>query len=262
MNKPFKDNATFRGNMIKSYGNLIIELPDNFDRWFGTKVVVLPGLEDSFRVVGVDRYQEIENKFRNVLEMPPTEAKTVDSVSIMLQGYETVITDEGYLKMHPRASGDFRDLMCINGGWDITIMNNFDECECGVNTCEKCILVNCKNPFCGMHPLYKKIYQREELLKGNLANDKRAELESQIQKLSNYLKIIEGVELNLADYQENADFEVLGERFKIKYFPNMHDMYRTSKCNLEDQLQSIADAWHEGSISSAAIAFESDLRHL
>lgn len=262
MNKPFKDNTTFRGNMIKSHGNIIIELPDNFDRWFGTKVVVLPGLEDSFRVVSVEKYQEIENKFRETLEIPLIEAKTVDPVSIMLQGYETVITNDGHLKMHPKASGDFRDLMFINGGWDITIMRNFKECKCDDRACGKCILVNCKDPFCSMHSIHKKISQRDKLLKGNLADDVKADLESQIQKLSNYLKIIEGVELNLADYEENADFEILGERFKIRYFPNMYDMYRTSKYNLENQLQSIADAWHEGSVISAAIAFESDMKYL
>lgn len=62
---------------------------------------------------------------------------------------------------------------------------------------------------------------------------------------------------------ENTEtFEVFGERFEIKYFPNLHAMFKANKLNLEEQLRSIADAWHEGSINSAAIALESDLNKL
>lgn len=56
-------------------------------------------------------------------------------------------------------------------------------------------------------------------------------------------------------------FEILGEVFEIKYFPDLYAMFKANKTNLEEQLRSIADAWHEGNIGSAAIALESDLNH-
>ncbi|HEY4499081.1 MAG TPA: hypothetical protein VJH94_03400 [Candidatus Paceibacterota bacterium] len=56
-------------------------------------------------------------------------------------------------------------------------------------------------------------------------------------------------------------FIVLGETFSVEHFPNLFQMYQTSPENLERQLQGIADAWHEGKIVSAAVAFESDLAH-
>ena len=62
--------------------------------------------------------------------------------------------------------------------------------------------------------------------------------------------------------RDGESFEVLGEKFSVEHFPILYDMYQTSKPNLERQLKSIADVCHEGSISSAAVAFESDLSKL
>ena len=56
-------------------------------------------------------------------------------------------------------------------------------------------------------------------------------------------------------------FTVLGETFGVEHFPRMYDMFKTSPDNLERQLKSIANAWHEGSIVGAAQAFESDMGH-
>ncbi|KKW08293.1 MAG: hypothetical protein UY44_C0012G0007 [Candidatus Kaiserbacteria bacterium GW2011_GWA2_49_19] len=68
--------------------------------------------------------------------------------------------------------------------------------------------------------------------------------------------------MNAAHSSEHTGtFTVLGESFEIKHFPRLYNMYCTSPDNLERQLQGIADAWHEGSIRSAAVAFESDLQH-
>lgn len=62
------------------------------------------------------------------------------------------------------------------------------------------------------------------------------------------------------DY-EAGTFELLGKTFTKKGMPNLYRMVQTSRMNAEAQLQSIADTWHEGSIVSAAQAFESDLAH-
>ena len=56
-------------------------------------------------------------------------------------------------------------------------------------------------------------------------------------------------------------FKICGEWFSSAYFPNLAQMEATSSNNAENQLKSIANAWHDGDISSAAIAFESDLQH-
>lgn len=61
--------------------------------------------------------------------------------------------------------------------------------------------------------------------------------------------------------ESNNTFQIAGENFETKDFPNLYEMYKISPQNAEDQLRSIADAWHEGNIVSAAQAFESDLAH-
>lgn len=60
---------------------------------------------------------------------------------------------------------------------------------------------------------------------------------------------------------DDKEFVVLGEGFKIVHFPRLYRMYKNDPENLAMQLRSIADAWHEGSIVSAAQAFESDLSY-
>lgn len=56
-------------------------------------------------------------------------------------------------------------------------------------------------------------------------------------------------------------FTILGEKLKIRHFPNLYRIYQASPTNLEKQLESLADAWHEGNVVSASQAFESDLAH-
>lgn len=58
---------------------------------------------------------------------------------------------------------------------------------------------------------------------------------------------------------QSESFELAGETFQIKYFPNLYAMTKTSPTNTETQLRSVADAWHDGDIVSAAQALESDL---
>lgn len=60
---------------------------------------------------------------------------------------------------------------------------------------------------------------------------------------------------------KNEQFELLGEIFDIEHFPHLYQMVQTSRENAERQLKSIADVAHEGSVVSAAQAFESDLGH-
>jgi hypothetical protein len=61
--------------------------------------------------------------------------------------------------------------------------------------------------------------------------------------------------------EAKQEFELLGETFEVEFFPNLYSMYKNNKTWAEEQLQSVANAWHEGNISSAAIALESDLAH-
>lgn len=54
---------------------------------------------------------------------------------------------------------------------------------------------------------------------------------------------------------------ILGQSFLTMDIPHVARMVDTSRANAEAQIQSLADAWHEGDISSAVLALESDLAH-
>lgn len=60
---------------------------------------------------------------------------------------------------------------------------------------------------------------------------------------------------------KDEQFELLGQTFDVEHYPHLYGMVQVSRENAEAQLQSIANAWHDGSIVSAAQAFESDLAH-
>ncbi|MEN9921097.1 MAG: hypothetical protein RLZZ517_75 [Candidatus Parcubacteria bacterium] len=62
--------------------------------------------------------------------------------------------------------------------------------------------------------------------------------------------------------QRTEYFEVLGERFSKIHYPELYSMYKISPKNLEVQLSSLAEKWHNGSINSASRCFESDLEQL
>ncbi|MDO8742159.1 MAG: hypothetical protein Q7J45_01295 [bacterium] len=54
---------------------------------------------------------------------------------------------------------------------------------------------------------------------------------------------------------------ILGQTFLRMDIPRVARMVDTSRANAEAQIQSLADAWHNGDIRSAIQAFESDLLH-
>ena len=54
---------------------------------------------------------------------------------------------------------------------------------------------------------------------------------------------------------------ILGESFDRELFPKLAEMMDRSPAETEAQVQSVADAWHEGSIVPAVMALESDLAH-
>jgi hypothetical protein len=56
-------------------------------------------------------------------------------------------------------------------------------------------------------------------------------------------------------------FELLGHSFDMETFKNIYFIYSTDPGWAEEQVRSIADTWHNGSVLAAAIAFESDLNH-
>lgn len=67
--------------------------------------------------------------------------------------------------------------------------------------------------------------------------------------------------LSMNKNTQDDQFELLGETFSKEHMPILYSMVETSRENAEAQLQSIANAWHNGSIVSAAQAFESDMAH-
>ena len=57
------------------------------------------------------------------------------------------------------------------------------------------------------------------------------------------------------------EFLILGEKFPTGEYPMLYRRSQMNKEWLEEQIQSVADAWHEGDIVSACQALESDLQH-
>jgi hypothetical protein len=55
--------------------------------------------------------------------------------------------------------------------------------------------------------------------------------------------------------------KIFGETIDPDNQPKLHEWALSNPDTLERQLKSIANAWHEGSIKSAIISFESDLTH-
>lgn len=61
--------------------------------------------------------------------------------------------------------------------------------------------------------------------------------------------------------KKQKPIKILGEMIDSENFPVLYKWAKTHPETLEIQLKSIAKAWHEGSITSAMVAFESDLEH-
>ena len=55
--------------------------------------------------------------------------------------------------------------------------------------------------------------------------------------------------------------KILGETIDADNQPILYQKAKLNKPELERQLKSIADKWHEGSIRAATISLESDLSH-
>jgi hypothetical protein len=55
--------------------------------------------------------------------------------------------------------------------------------------------------------------------------------------------------------------KILGELIDPDNMPILYQKAKLNKPELERQLKSIADKWHEGSVRAAIIALESDLQH-
>lgn len=60
---------------------------------------------------------------------------------------------------------------------------------------------------------------------------------------------------------ENNKTIILGESLDYENFPKLYKWAKENPETLEQQLKSIADKWHNGSISAAMQALESDLEH-
>lgn len=54
---------------------------------------------------------------------------------------------------------------------------------------------------------------------------------------------------------------VLGEAVDKDNFPKLYQWANNNRETLEDQLKSLANSWHNGSIAAAMLALESDLEH-
>lgn len=55
--------------------------------------------------------------------------------------------------------------------------------------------------------------------------------------------------------------KTLGEEIDPDNMPILYQKAKINKSELERQLKSIAEKWHEGSVRAAMISLESDLQH-
>lgn len=78
--------------------------------------------------------------------------------------------------------------------------------------------------------------------------------------MDNYNEVLE----KMADKQEKdpqRSVAILGEEINAGNMPKLYKWAKTNPETLEQQLKSIADKWHNGSIATAMQALESDLEH-
>jgi len=61
--------------------------------------------------------------------------------------------------------------------------------------------------------------------------------------------------------KQQKPIKILGEDIDPDNMPKLYRWALHNPETLERQLKSIANAWHEGNIRAAMIAFESDLEH-
>ena len=52
---------------------------------------------------------------------------------------------------------------------------------------------------------------------------------------------------------------ILGHKIDKENFPKLYSWAKSNPATLVEQLQSVADGWHEGNIGMAMICLESDL---
>lgn len=63
------------------------------------------------------------------------------------------------------------------------------------------------------------------------------------------------------DFEKKQPVEILGEMIDPGNQPILYRKAKVNKPELERQLKSIAEKWHEGSVRAAILALESDLEH-
>ena len=61
--------------------------------------------------------------------------------------------------------------------------------------------------------------------------------------------------------KNNNRISVLGKKLTREHYPKLYQWALDNPATLEKTLQSVADKWHNGNLTSAAVALESDLEH-
>ncbi len=242
-----------KSHTIRTSNHFIIQIPQKFQHWFGTNNVIVQGLNASITVMMPYGYELMIKDCDESWESKYGKDESGKVHTMFDTGLKLSITDSGLLILPNDWTGleeiqRVPDLFFIDAGSELLILKGHRVCICDEPQCAKCLVSNCEDPFCLFHDLEDKIRRREHNT-------------NELRILTNYFKIKNRTIENLEEYRENGYFEILGESLSVKHCPNLYEMYITSKSNLEAQLKSIADAWHEGSVISASQAFESDLQH-
>ena len=62
-------------------------------------------------------------------------------------------------------------------------------------------------------------------------------------------------------FKKKQPIEILGEMIGPDNQPVLYEWAKRNKPELERQLKSIAEKWHQGSVRAAVLTLESDLEH-
>lgn len=88
----------------------------------------------------------------------------------------------------------------------------------------------------------------------------RADIEQQLDQKHKYKQHTKLMK-RYVKIENSPPIKVLGVELNRDDFPKLYQWAIDNPATLEQQLQSVADTFHEGNLDMAAIALESDMRH-
>lgn len=230
--------------------NTFIKLPKTLEDYFNKEVVITELPDNKLIVRTIESFDKWKEKINKQLDK-----ELADS---MTEGFrKAYIESNGYINF----LGNEPVIVKINKKKYFTpeqdhIIVSFGRsniCTCKEPLCGKCLGGGCLDKNCKTHSKQNKI-------KNYKLRYKQTQNTSQ-KDIDEVFNILFEEVLKNQNKSDKDTFYILGEEFQTKYFPNLSEKMKLDPVGTENEVRSIANTWHEGSISSAVIALESDLGH-